>query len=64
MTVWDEIGLLVEEIDVTAFADAWTKQAGFPVVCVEKLENSTFGLTQQRYLVKGSEDSEGNNQTW
>ena len=62
--VWEEVGLVVKGFDVAAFADAWTKQAGFPVVHVEKLGNHTYHLTQERYLVKGLEKGKRNNQIW
>ena len=62
--VWEEVGLLVDGLNMADFADAWTKQAGFPVVDVEKLGNNTYRLTQERYLLKGLGKGKRNDQLW
>jgi hypothetical protein len=61
--VWEEVGRLTKGFDVTAFADAWTKQAGFPVVHVQKIKPGLFLLSQERYFSSGHHGQE-NNQTW
>ncbi|ORY35316.1 peptidase family M1-domain-containing protein [Naematelia encephala] len=62
--LWDQVSLHVNGLDVAEFADAWTKQAGFPVVQVAKLRSDTYRLIQARYLVKNTGISQANNQTW
>lgn len=37
------------KLNVTAIMDTWTRQEGFPVINVQKSEN-TFVLTQKRFL--------------
>ncbi|KAK2575060.1 hypothetical protein KPH14_008800 [Odynerus spinipes] len=43
----DNVG---KEINVTEIMDTWTRQKGFPVVNVRKLENK-YVLTQKRFLI-------------
>ena len=36
----------VQGFDAEALEEAWTKQAGFPVTCVESMPNTSYELTQ------------------
>ncbi|XP_022919418.2 glutamyl aminopeptidase-like [Onthophagus taurus] len=47
--LWNELGKLVEDVDVVTFMKSWTVQSGYPVVNV-KSKNDSFVLTQERFL--------------
>ncbi len=64
LAVWQEMAHFSDNLDMQAFGDAWTRQAGFPVVLVERLGGRKFRLTQSRYLSKGRPTGEETDQTW
>lgn len=39
-----------DEIDVSTIMDTWTRQSGYPVVNVEKIDDKTFRLVQKRFF--------------
>ncbi|CAH1738623.1 aminopeptidase N-like [Aphis gossypii] len=51
-----------ENVTVTEFMRSWTEQPGYPLVEIVR-DNSTFVVTQKRFLVYGSNDTVNNNVT-
>nr|CAD7604667.1 unnamed protein product [Timema genevievae] len=48
--LWDELQIIVPDIDITRIMDSWTRQMGFPVVQVSLLKGGNRELRQSRFI--------------
>ncbi|XP_077524917.1 aminopeptidase N-like isoform X2 [Amblyomma americanum] len=60
--LWKELTMAQDEknrVDVKAVMDSWTLQTGYPLITVNRsYEAGTAMITQQRFLLDGSEDNQ------
>lgn len=46
-----DFGTLPSSLDVKQIMDTWTLQAGYPVITVQRLDDQTIRISQQRYML-------------
>lgn len=55
--LWDSISE-VSNIDITRLVEPWIRSIGYPSLKVEKNDNETIKITQQRFLIEGLNNKE------